>query len=89
MSANFKFSFMSNKYQKEIDAFMENVKVNNGHEPEFLQAVHEVAEAIIPFTEEHKNACLEYNTKGNLILNDLMKEHWNNFYPMKTHITHA
>jgi glutamate dehydrogenase (NADP+) len=45
---------MSNKYQKEIDAFMEKVKVNNGHEPEFLQAVHEVAEAIIPFTEEHK-----------------------------------
>jgi len=44
---------MSNKYQKEIDAFMEKVKVNNGHEPEFLQAVHEVAEAIIPFTEEH------------------------------------
>ena len=44
---------MSNKYQKEIDAFMENVKAKNGHEPEFLQAVHEVAEAIIPFTEEH------------------------------------
>jgi glutamate dehydrogenase (NADP+) len=44
---------MSNKYQNEIDAFMEKVKVNNGHEPEFLQAVHEVAEAIIPFTEEH------------------------------------
>ena len=44
---------MSDKYQKEIDAFMEKVKVNNGHEPEFLQAVHEVAEAIIPFTEEH------------------------------------
>ncbi|MEY3050179.1 MAG: hypothetical protein RL365_2217 [Bacteroidota bacterium] len=44
---------MSNKYQKEIDSFMEKVKVNNGHEPEFLQAVHEVAEVIIPFTEEH------------------------------------
>ena len=44
---------MSNKYQKEIDAFMDNVKAKNGHEPEFLQAVHEVAEAIIPFTEEH------------------------------------
>jgi glutamate dehydrogenase (NADP+) len=50
---------MSNKYQKEIDAFMDNVKAKNGHEPEFLQAVHEVAEAIIPFTENHpkyKNA---------------------------------
>lgn len=43
----------------EIDAFMDTVKAKNGHEPEFLQAVHEVAEAIIPFTETHpkyKNA---------------------------------
>lgn len=50
---------MSNTFQNEIDAFMENVKAKNGHEPEFLQAVHEVAEAIIPFTEAHpkyKNA---------------------------------
>lgn len=37
----------------EIDAFMESVKQKNGHEPEFLQAVHEVAEAIIPFTEDN------------------------------------
>ena len=44
---------MSTKYQKEIDAFMESVKQKNGHEPEFLQAVHEVAEAIIPFTEDN------------------------------------
>lgn len=44
---------MSNNYQKEINAFMENVKAKNGHEPEFLQAVHEVAEAIIPFMEQH------------------------------------
>ena len=46
-------------FQNEIDAFMDNVKAKNGHEPEFLQAVHEVAEAIIPFTEQHpkyKNA---------------------------------
>jgi len=44
---------MSTKYQMEIDAFMESVKQKNGHEPEFLQAVHEVAEAIIPFTEDN------------------------------------
>lgn len=44
---------MSNNYQKEINAFMENVKAKNGHEPEFLQAVHEVAEVIIPFMEQH------------------------------------
>ncbi len=44
---------MSNKYQAEIDAFMEKVKVSNGHETEFLQAVHEVAEAVIPVIEEN------------------------------------
>ena len=44
---------MSSKYQAEIDAFMERVKAKNGHEPEFLQAVHEVAEAVIPVIEEN------------------------------------
>ena len=44
---------MSNKYQAEIDAFMEKVKVSNGHETEFLQAVHEVAEAVIPVIEDN------------------------------------
>jgi len=44
---------MSSKYQAQIDAFMEKVKATNGHEAEFLQAVHEVAEAVIPFMEEH------------------------------------
>ena len=43
---------MSNKYQAEIDAFMEKVKASNGHETEFIQAVHEVAEAVIPVIEE-------------------------------------
>ena len=42
---------MSDKYQAEINAFMEKVKATNGHEPEFLQAVHEVAEAVIPVIE--------------------------------------
>ena len=40
-------------FQAEIDAFMEKVKAQNGHEPEFLQAVHEVAEAIIPFMADN------------------------------------
>jgi glutamate dehydrogenase (NADP+) len=44
---------MSNKYQAQIDAFMERVRAMNPSEPEFLQAVHEVAEAIIPFMEDH------------------------------------
>ena len=36
-----------------VKAFMEQVEARNGHEPEFLQAVEEVAEAIIPFLEEN------------------------------------
>ena len=44
---------MSNKYQAQIDSFMEKVKSSNGHETEFIQAVHEVAEAVIPVIEEN------------------------------------
>ena len=44
---------MSDKYGTQINEFMETVKAKNGHEPEFLQAVTEVAEAIIPFIEEN------------------------------------
>ena len=40
-------------HQKQIDAFMESVKSKNQHEPEFLQAVQEVAETIIPYMEDH------------------------------------
>jgi glutamate dehydrogenase (NADP+) len=48
-----KTSFMSNKYHAEIESFMDRVRSKNGHEPEFLQAVQEVAETVIPFMEEH------------------------------------
>ncbi|MDG1347450.1 MAG: NADP-specific glutamate dehydrogenase [Crocinitomicaceae bacterium] len=41
------------KYQAQIDAFMDKVKARNGHETEFLQAVHEVAETVIPFIQNH------------------------------------
>ncbi|MBU2018049.1 MAG: NADP-specific glutamate dehydrogenase [Bacteroidetes bacterium] len=41
------------KYQAQIDAFMDKVKAKNGHEAEFLQAVHEVAEAVIPYIANH------------------------------------
>lgn len=44
---------MSEKYATQINEFMNKVKAKNGHEPEFLQAVEEVAEAIIPFIEEN------------------------------------
>ena len=40
-------------YQIQIDTFMESVKNKNGHEPEFIQAVLEVAEAVIPYIEEN------------------------------------
>ena len=33
---------------------MEEVKVRNGHEPEFLQAVQEVAETVIPYIAQHE-----------------------------------
>ncbi len=34
---------------KIIEAFMEEVEARNGHEPEFMQAVQEVAETVIPY----------------------------------------
>ena len=46
-----KHLIMSNQYHAEIEAFMDRVRAKNGHEPEFLQAVQEVAEAVIPFIE--------------------------------------
>ncbi len=36
-----------------VTEFMERIKARNPYEPEFLQAVQEVAETIIPFTEAH------------------------------------
>ena len=39
--------------KNQIDAFLDLVKKTNGHETEFLQAVHEVAEAVIPFIEDN------------------------------------
>jgi glutamate dehydrogenase (NADP+) len=44
---------MSNKYQAQIDAFMDLVKAKNPNEPEFIQAVSEVAETVIPFIEDN------------------------------------
>jgi len=35
--------------ESKINAFMDLVKQRNGHEPEFLQAVEEVAETVIPY----------------------------------------
>ena len=45
--------YMSKNYHTEIEQFMNSVRSKNSHETEFLQAVQEVAEAVIPFMEEH------------------------------------
>ncbi|CDF81067.1 glutamate dehydrogenase [Formosa agariphila KMM 3901] len=39
--------------KNQINTFLELVKQKDGHEPEFLQAVHEVAETVIPFIENN------------------------------------
>ena len=39
--------------QEIIDQFMEEVKTRNGHEPEFIQAVQEVADTVIPYITQH------------------------------------
>ena len=44
---------MSTNYHSEIEAFMDRVSLKNAHEPEFLQAVQEVAEAVIPFVKNN------------------------------------
>ena len=38
---------------KELKEFLNTVSDRNSNQPEFLQAVHEVAETIIPFMEDH------------------------------------
>ncbi len=40
---------MDKNIKSKIDEFMDLVKQRNSHEPEFLQAVHEVAETVIPY----------------------------------------
>ncbi len=44
---------MSENFKKQISAFMEGVKAKNPNEPEFMQAVEEVAETVIPFIENN------------------------------------
>ena len=40
--------------KEAIDAFLAEVQKRNSHEPEFLQAVREVAESIIPYIAQNK-----------------------------------
>ncbi|MEO2063403.1 MAG: NADP-specific glutamate dehydrogenase [Christiangramia sp.] len=39
---------------KNVKNFLDKVSARNSNEPEFMQAVHEVAETIIPFIEKNK-----------------------------------
>ena len=39
--------------EAKIQAFIDSVKVRNGNEPEFIQAVTEVAETVLPFIENN------------------------------------
>ena len=49
--------------ESKIKEFMEMVKKRNNHEPEFLQAVQEVAETVIPYIANHSI----YNGKNILL----------------------
>jgi len=49
--------------KEKIEAFLDEVRKRNGHEPEFLQAVQEVAETVIPYIAEHEI----YNGKNILL----------------------
>lgn len=51
--AKSKTSAPASAYEKQVHAFMQQVIARNPGEKEFHQAVHEVAEAVIPFLEEH------------------------------------
>ena len=44
---------MSQIQSKQVDTFMQKIEAKDPHQPEFLQAVREVAHVIIPFVEEH------------------------------------
>ena len=45
---------MAKNIELKINDFMDMVKSRNNHEPEFLQAVQEVAETVIPYIANHE-----------------------------------
>lgn len=44
---------MKQKHLELVEAFMNKVKAKDGHEPEFIQAVEEVVETVIPFIKDN------------------------------------
>jgi glutamate dehydrogenase (NADP+) len=49
--------------EEKIKVFMDEVKARNGHEPEFIQAVQEVAETVLPYIADNEI----YNGKNILL----------------------
>lgn len=49
----FIFKQKTNSMDIRVKEFMEQIKIRNGNEPEFLQAVQEVAETVVPYIAEH------------------------------------
>ena len=45
---------MNNKHRERLESFMAGLKLRNPHQPEFHQAVYEVASSIIPFIYDQK-----------------------------------
>ncbi len=41
--------------EQDVKDFLDKVSKRNSNEPEFMQAVHEVAETVIPFINKNKN----------------------------------
>ncbi len=54
--------------EAKINNFMELVRERNGHEPEFLQAVQEVAETVIPYIASKDI----YNGKNILLIKSII-----------------
>ena len=53
---------------KQVKAFMQSVADRNPNEPEFLQAVLEVAEVIVPFTSNYPDIQSHASWRGSLNL---------------------
>jgi len=54
MTDDFPLSPECEPHRSELDCFMDGVIARNPNETEFHQAVHEVAECLIPFVHDHR-----------------------------------
>src|SRR5690606_12344219 len=58
--------------EQALNEFMDKIRARNSHEPEFLRAVYEVAESVLPFIEKNpkykKNKILERIAEPELVL---------------------